>query len=195
MPVPRLPGNSGWLRRFRTPEITPAWTLAQDFTMSDTGLNGIDFEAVQVGPPSGQILLRLLPLSDTGEASTAEERAVSAAEVAGRPDFQWAFIPLEKSQFERYRFEVTATDNSGLALLATRGDGYPGGSLAANGRSRWADLLFQTSSSVPVSSVFEALWVGRVGPGRASGRLILALLFINLIAMGFLFRAVLSIRR
>ncbi len=163
--------------------------------MSESGLNGIDFDAVQVGPPSGQILLRLLTLSDTGEAATAGERAVPAGEVAGRPAFQWAFIPLENSQFERYRFEVTATDNSGLALLATRGDRYPGGSLTANGRSRWADLLFQTSSSVPVSSVFEALWVKRAGPGRASGRLILTLLAVNWIAMGFLFRAVLSIQR
>lgn len=193
--VPRFPGNDAWLRRFRTPEITPAWRFAQDFTMSENGLNGIAFDTAQVGPPAGQIVLRLFTIPDTGELSSVAQRAVSAAEVAVRPAFEWAFIPLENSQFERYRLEITATDNSGLALLATRGDRYPGGSLTANGTSRWADLLFRTSASVPVSSILETLWSRQSAPGRVSGKAILVLLAVNWIAMGFLFRAFLSIQR
>lgn len=193
VPILWLPGNQSWLRRFQTPEVTKAWTLAQDFTMSEDGLNGLALASLRVGASSGQIRLRLLRVSDAGEDLIVAERAFAAAEIAGGLPLQWAFIPIEDSQFQPFRLEITATDNSGLALIATRGNDYAGGVLTANGTSRWADLVFQTSSSTRPAPLWKRLWSGRSEPGRASGKLILVLLAINWIATGFLFRAVLSI--
>jgi len=190
LPVVTLPGNAAWLRRFETPEIVPGRVLGQTFTMNRDGLTAIEFALVPVGPPSRDIDLTLLDVTDARNARAVRTTTIKVPALGDRRSFRFEFVPIADSRFRTYQFEVSGTDGrSGYALVAARGDAYAEGTLGFNGRARWADLIFQTDVSPPVASIWTTLWTRRGEPGRASGKLILALLGLNWVVVGFLLRA------
>jgi len=194
LPVATLPGNAAWLRRFETPEIVPGRVLNQTFTMNRDGLTAIEFALVPVGPPSRDVRLALLDVTYAGNARAVRTSTIKAPALGDRRSFRFEFVPIADSRFHTYQLEVSGTDGpSGYALVATKGDRYAEGTMGVNGRARWADLVFQTFVSPPVGSTWKTLWTRQAEPGRASGRLILALLGLNWVAMGLLLREFLQL--
>ena len=56
------------------------------------------------------------------------------------------FEPIEDSKDSVYRFDLASSPSepaSGIAVWATKGDGYPDGAMQINGRDRWGDLAFK----------------------------------------------------
>lgn len=195
LPTPTLPGNHSWLRRFQTPELSYGITLAQTFRMNRDWLRAVEFYPAANGLPlSGNVGLALIDTTVT-DAATAVVRGatVRAADLVRGSSYRFEFRPIADSTSRTYRFEVTATDSSsGVVLWATKGDPYEAGTLLANGRSRWADLTFEAVG--PTSRVGRALWT-KLAPesGWRSGRVVLALFAVSWIALGALFRALLSL--
>jgi len=193
LPVSTFPANNSWLRRFRTPEISDALTVAQTFKMTADGLQAIELYPAPNGLPlSGDIRLTLVDITTEGDPSVVRNAAVRAADLVREPSYRFAFAPIIDSVHRTYRLEMTATDSSsGVVARATRGDPYRSGTLLANGKTRWADLAFRASA--PTSSLWHTLWTGRAPvSGRRSGRVVLVLLGASWMAMGVLFRALLS---
>lgn len=189
LPTPTLPGNNAWLRRFNTPELSYALTLAQSFKMTTDGLQGVEFHPEPNGlPPSGDLRLSLFDVTNEGTSILVRLATVRAADVVREPSYRFAFAPIADSTTRTYRFEVTATDSSsGVVLRANRGNAYANGTLSANGSERWADLAFRASA--PTTSVWYALWTSRgVGSQLPSGKLVIALLAAVWLLLGALFR-------
>ena len=194
LPIATLPGNGAWLRRFETPEIVPGRVLDQTFTMNRDGLTAIEFALVPVGPPARDISLTLLDVTVAGAERVVAADAIRVHALGDRQSFGFAFDPIAGSRFHTYQLEVSGTDGpSGYALVATKGDRYAGGTMGVNDRARWGDLVFQTFVSPPVGSTWTTLWTRRGESGRASGKLILALLGLNWVAVGFLLRAAIGL--
>jgi len=191
LPVATLPGNRPWLRRFDTPEIAEGRVFSQTFTMDRDGLTAIEFNFDPVGPPSRDFTVTLLDVTIPRSSRIVSTQTIRVHALGDRRSFRFEFPPIPDSRFHSYEFDVSGGDGrSGYALVAARGDGYTGGTLGVDGRARWSDLIFQTDVSPPVASTWTTLWTRRGGSGRASGKLILALLGLNWIAVGFLLRAV-----
>lgn len=191
-PATPLPGDHSWLRRFHTPEVSYERSLGQTFVMNRNGLHAIEFHPASNGlHPSGEIQVALVDVTPGVDSDVVRSGVIRAAELAGRRSYRFEFSPIADSRNRSYRFELTASDmSSGFVLRAAKGEGYPEGTLTVNGRSRWADLAFQTIA--PTSSMWHTLWTSRTASG-SSGRLVLALLAATWVAMGVMFRALLSI--
>ena len=186
--LPGLPGNAWWLRRFHTPEITREYTFAQTIAMNRNGLDAIEFRPAPAGSRlSGDIRLVLVDITESADDGlVVRTSTIAVAELADALSFRFQFAPIANSRFRMFRFELAATDaSSGIALVATRGDRYSEGALLVNGRSRWADLVFQTSATT--SSIWATLWTVRTESG-VSGRLVLALLAASWLVLGVVVR-------
>lgn len=191
LPGSSLPGNGWWLRRFHTPEVTNERTFGQTFVMRRDGLQAIEFHPAQIGSRiSGDIRLALVDVTEGAEPRVVRTSTTPVTDLARKQSYRFEFQPITDSTNRTYRFEVSSSEmSSGLALRATKGDPYPNGTLTVNVTPRLADLLFQASA--PTASMWQTLWTKRAEGGRPSGRLVLALLAANWIAIGFLFRIVL----
>jgi len=193
-PIATLPGDETWLRRFDTLEIAPGRVFSQTFTMNRNGLTAVEFSIAPLGPPARDISVTLLDITVRGQPLVVYADAIKVAALGDRQSFRAEFPPIADSEFRTYELDVSGTDGrSGYALVAAKGDGYAQGTMYFNDRARWADLIFQTYVSPPVRSIWTTLWQRHASPGRASGKLILALLGLNWIAAGFLLRALLGV--
>ena len=193
-PIATLPGEGTWLRRFQTLEIAPGRVLSQTFTMNRDGLTAVEFSIAPLGPPARDISVTLLDLTPPGQPLVVYADAIRVAALGDRRSFRAEFPPIADSASRIYELDISGTDGrSGYALVAAKGDGYAQGTMYFNDRARWADLIFQTYVSPPVPSTLMTLWTRHGGPGRASGRLVLALLGLTWIAAGFLLQASLAL--
>lgn len=152
-PSVRLPGDDLGIRGFQTPPLSPELALAQTFTMTAPGLEGIEVFPVAAGRPTQRLVqFELYETSEIGvEYQEALVRSVEVpAEVLARtPSYRFAFAPLPISKDRTYRFDLVAPSASGVAFMATQGHRYAGGSLYANGTARWADMVFEAHAPVP----------------------------------------------
>jgi hypothetical protein len=186
VPPVRLPADAPGLRRFRTPEISSSLTVSQTFTMPVAGLNAVAITAVPAGPHvSGLIELALVDL----EASGVVERhaVVPAAALLEADSYRFEFAPIPRSMGKAYRLDVAASGDdpaTGVALVATKGDRYAGGTMLANGRPRWADLAFETDAPVARSSLESLLEPEESWSAGLRDRVILAAVLGYWIAFG-----------
>jgi len=185
LPFVTLPGNGARLRRFQT-EITRDHVFDQTFVMNQDGLNSIAFSVAPLDDTrSGDIRFRLSDVTDKNNPRLMRTGEVRAGAPTG-DTLRFAFEPITNSSSHTYAFEVAATERSGLALVATKGDAYAAGTLWVDERPRWADLVFQTSTSPPVGSPW-ATFSGaddQAAPKRLPA--ILGLLGLNWLAVGIL---------
>ncbi|MGE0444254.1 MAG: hypothetical protein AB7P99_03435 [Vicinamibacterales bacterium] len=171
--IPPPTGDRLGLRRFVTPEITGCdpdkrfgCTFAsQSFVMNADGLRAVEFMPVAVAAsPRGRLTLRLV---DLAALQVIRSQEVAAAELAAAGVFRFAFEPVADSRDGRYRFDIVATDDArGIAVRATRGEGYAAGSMLWNDRPRWADLAFNADAGS--RPAWRALWSYRKAPGAWS---------------------------
>ena len=155
LPVAGLPAHHLGLRGFQTPELTSGIRISQTFTMTADGLRAITFQAVAVDDgPTGGLSLGLYDITP-GVAALDEVRLraarAPAAAVVPPGGYRFEFEPIAQSAGRRYRLDLEPVDEltGGVAFRATRGDGYVGGALLANGTPRWADLVFEADAVVP----------------------------------------------
>lgn len=179
--VPALPGSGLGVRRFRTPELGPELTLSQTFKMTGDGLHAIEFyPAPGASRGSGDVRLALSDV--TGADAVVREATIQAARLTRGGSYRFEFVPIVSSKNRTYRFDLSTTEaSSAVGVWATRGDSYPGGTLLANGRSRWADLVFRTSAST--RSLWRVVWWE-----APLGRIALGALAVGWLALGFIFR-------
>ena len=152
-PSVRLPGDDLGIRGFQTPPLSPGMALAQTFTMTAPGLEGIEVFPVATGRPTqSQVRFELYETSDIGvdhRETLVHSAGVPSEALARTPSYRFAFAPRPDSKDRTYRFDLVASSATGVAFMATRGDRYADGSLYANGNDRWADLVFQAHAPVP----------------------------------------------
>jgi hypothetical protein len=191
LPAATFPENDGWLRRFQTPELRDGHTVGQEFVMTRDHLDAIEVRPVATDARrSGDVRVALVDITGGLEPRVVRSGVLRVDDFDVESPYRFSFAPIPDSRNHRYRFELTADGSRGVALLATKGDPYGPGPLTFNGRSRWADLVFQASA--PTRSIWQVLWTGRTQSG-VDGKVILALLIVSWIATGFLFRAVASV--
>ena len=181
---PRAAGDDVGLRRFRTPEITPSYRLAQRFTMNADGLSAIEIYPSRDGDPDGTIRLELRSVD--GPRPVARTAEVRAADVAAAPSYTFQFMPIAESRDRSWVLEIASSPSApsrGVSLWATRGARLGGAALFINGRERWADLAFRTQSTQPPPPVVAL-------PAFGDGRVQLTLLglFASWIAFALIVR-------
>ena len=138
-----LPSDDLGFRRFHTPEITPSQVLSQTFLMTADGFHAIEVVARPTGPVSGAVRFELR------EDDLVYRADVPAADLVDSPSYRLEFPPIPDSEGQEYRLDVSGSEANpptGVALLATKGERYPGGTMLVDDRERWADLAFRTFS-------------------------------------------------
>ena len=117
---------------------------------------------------------------------------VQAAELVGAGAYTLRFPP-QPSLGRRYELELRVTGaprGNGIGLLATRGDGYPDGSLRVRGRTRFGDLVFESSVD-DARSNFAVLAARLAENGVPAPALLLALaVLLQNVALFFILTAV-----
>ena len=146
LPAVWLPSDESWLRRFPI-QIDAEVTVSQTFIMTADEFYAIEVSAMPVNQAvSGDVEFALYDVTDGGRL--ARRANVPAADVVSKPLYRFEFAPVPKeSRDQIYRLDVRASPShpaQGVALWATKGEGYDGGSLFINERERWADLTFAT---------------------------------------------------
>jgi len=184
-----LPSDDLGLRRFQTPEIATTATPSQTFTMTADGFHAIElFPTSTDGAVSGDVRLEL----HDGPASRLMRRAdVRAADLVETPTYRFEFAPLQDSEGKRYRLDVLASEvnpPTGVALLATKGARYAGGTMLLNGRERWADLAFRTFAPAEQSGWSRLMVMSAGKSGLSRGHVILAALIAYWMAIGVVLR-------
>jgi hypothetical protein len=165
-PSVTLPGDNLGIRRFITPTLTEHMRLGQTFTMTADGLEAIEVRPVLTDGRPGDVRLELYQRDRNGDATLVRTATKSAA-VDGNTVWRFEFMPLLNSRDQEYRFDLIASNDSGVAFRATKGERYFAGSLQANGRDRWADLAFRADAPTP--SVWTRLMMLReTNPLRAN---------------------------
>lgn len=190
MPIVRLPSDDvGLLRRFSSPEIAPDIRLSQTFEMSADGLRAVEFSPVGVGQVSGEIRMELHDITGRDDR-LMRTTDVSAADVVGVESYRFEFSPVLDSKNRIYQLDLTAPDArpaEGVAVWATKGERYAGGSMLVNGVPRWADMAFKAHAPAP--SGLQLLTAGAAGSGLSRGHVVLAALAASWIALGVFLRA------
>jgi hypothetical protein len=143
MPGVSLPASSAGLRRFQI-DINSATSVSQTFVMTADGLEAIEVATAGTPPTAtGNVRLELYDVSDG--ASFIHGTDVRAADLVAAPVFRFEFQPIDDSAGQTYRFDLHPSELSpvaGVAVWATKGERYRGGSMLINDRERWADLAF-----------------------------------------------------
>jgi hypothetical protein len=168
LPAVRVPSDQSGLRPFSI-EIDDRVMISQTLTMVADQFHAIEISAFQVGEAvSGNVEFALYDVTDGGRLLRRAE--VPAADVVRMPVFRFEFAPIPKETVDQiYRLDVRASPAHparGIALLATKGEGYDEGTLSINERERWADLTFTTfarGGRSPLRRVMEAS-SARLGP-------------------------------
>jgi hypothetical protein len=146
LPAVRLPSDESSLRRFPI-EIDANMTLSQTFVMAADEFYAVEVSAFPANEAvSGDVRFALYDVTDGGRL--ARRADVPAADVVRKSVYRFEFAPIAKETRDQiYRLDVQASPShpaQGVALWATKGAGYDGGSLFINERERWADLTFAT---------------------------------------------------
>jgi len=184
-PVVRLPSDElGLLRKFPSPEINPDIRLSQTFDMTADGLRAVEFSAVAIGQVSGEIRLELHDI--TGHEDRLIRSAdVGAADVVGVEPYRFDFSPVADSKDRVFRLDLTASSASpaeGVAVWATKGERYSGGTMLVNDNPRWADMAFRVYAQVPTG--LQLLAARSLGSGSSRGQVVLGALTASWIALG-----------
>ena len=145
-PAVWLPSDQSWLRRFPI-EIDAEVTISQTFIMTADEFYAVEVSAMPViEPVSGVVEFALYDVTDGGRL--ARRADVPAADLVRKSLYRFEFAPVPRESTDQiYRLDVRASPShpaQGVALWATKGEGYGGGSLFINERERWADLTFAT---------------------------------------------------
>jgi len=189
-PIVRLPSDDvGLLRRFTSPEIVPGIRLSQTFEMTADGLRAVEVWPIVVGQVSGDIMMELFDVTENDDRLMRIFRA-RAADVAAADPYRFEFTPIPDSENRVYQLDVTTSSTnraSGIAIWATKGERYAGGSMLVNGVPRWADVAFRADAPVP--SGLQLLTAVAVGSGLSRGHVVLAALAASWIALGVFLRA------
>lgn len=183
--VPRMPGNAFGLRAMVTPAIGQGLSLAQTFRMTSGGLRGVELSTVALtATPTGLVAFTLTDVTLPAQPLQVSRAEVPSARLAVADTFLLQFPPISSSMSRSYRIEVTSNDaTTGVGLLATRGDRYVNGTLEANGRGRWADLVFRAQGTR------EPAW-RTLATGHPEGPTVAAALGVAWLAVGLLFWSV-----
>lgn len=189
---PDHPGNESRWRRFVTPAVTIDQTLSQTFRMESPNLEAIALRPRRTGEQAGALRFQLVDFDRNGDG---EPRVVRAADVrsstmTSTDSYRFQFDAIQDSNEHIYRLDVApapGTIDSGVGFVATKGDRYGDGTLLANDRERWADLIFQTGT--PAMSPLAALISGRY-LSRGAVLTVFALLVVSWPAVSKLLREV-----
>jgi hypothetical protein len=190
MSIVRLPSDEvGLLRRFPSPEIAPDIRISQTFEMTTDGLRDVEFSAVAIGQVSGDIRMELHDI--TGHDDRLMRSAdVGAADVVGVESYRFEFSPVLDSRNRIYQLDLTASGTNpadGVAVWATKGERYTGGTMLVNGVPRWADMAFKAHAPAP--SGLQLLTAGAVDSSVSRGHVVLAAFAAVWIAFGLFLRA------
>ena len=170
MPGVSLPASSAGLRRFQV-DINSATSVSQTFLMTADGLEAIEVSTAATHPiATGNVRLELYDVTDG--ASFIHGTDVRAADLVTAPVFRFEFPPIDDSAGQTYRVDLRPSDlpPAGVAVWATKGERYRGGSMLINDRERWADLAFTAVAPAGRSS-----W-DRLSDGSVAGSASLAML-------------------
>ena len=173
------------IRRYVLGEIYDAHRVEQRFLVKANGLSSVTVHPRPVSPsPAGTVVLRLRDITDGGEGSSEGTVVKQVSEplvsLAQSESFTMRFPP-QPSLSRNYALEVTVEGGSagqGIGLLATRGEGYRGGTLRINGgRPRFGDLVFETTVDEAMSN-FGSIAFRLAQGGVPAPRVVLLLLFL-----------------
>ena len=149
-PSVSLPGDNLGIRGFQTPALSPGTRLGQTFSMTGDGLTAVEiFPVAAGGQPSGTVRFDLYEVAANRVLTPMRRAEVPAEDVVRDPSYRFEFAPVPESKDRSYRLDLSAPEPVGVALWATRGDRYDGGSMHVNGRTRWAELAFQVHAPAP----------------------------------------------
>jgi hypothetical protein len=189
VPTARLPSDESGLRRFPI-EIDASVTVSQTFIITTDAFHAIELHAASTGEPvSGELRFEIYDVTDGGRLLRRAD--VPATDVIKEQAYRFEFPPIPgESSDQIYRLDVLASPSrpaQRVALWATKGEGYVGGSLFINGRERWADLTFATFAPAG-RSIWGRLADASVGrPGLA--QLLIGALAAYWVALGIVLRA------
>ena len=182
-PIDVLPGNGFGLRAFRTPPLTNDATYSQSFAMTAGGFNAVEVRPSATSDPADGTIT--FTLSDAAASAPVAVHTATAERVLRDGWYGFTFGPIEASKDHVYRLDITASQpQSGVRFWATRGVGYADGRLFANGRERWADLLFRTEART--ATIAARMWNGGAGILGPSAMLAIGIVWL---AVGWLLRS------
>jgi hypothetical protein len=152
VPTVALPSDSrGLLRRFVTPEIVPDLRISQTFQMTGRGLRAVEFQPTAIGPVSGVVRIELHDVT-AHDDTLLQAVDVRAADLVRTQRYQFDFPPIANSSARTYQLDLTSPESSpahGIAVWATKGTRYSGGTMLIDGEPRWADLAFRAEAPAP----------------------------------------------
>ena len=187
-PEARLPSDDVGLRRFVVP-IDDETSVSQTFTMTADGLRGVEVAAAATGDAASGILRFELTEEGSGVVRTGE---FASASLLASPSYTVEFAPIDDSKDSAFHLELLSSEQDparGVALWATKGERYDGGTLQINGRDRWADLAFRTVAPAGRSIWDRLMDMESPPPGISRTAVILAALAAYLLVSGFVLRA------
>ena len=176
-----LPSDDLGLRRFQTPEITQNQVLSQTFTMTADDFYAIEVAARSTGPVSGDVRFELR------EDELVYRVDVPAADLVDSSWYRLRFPVIGDSEDQRYRLDVSgpqANPPTGVALMATKGERYRGGTMLVDDRERWADLAFRTFAPEGRTGWVRLTSLPAGASGLSRGHLILVLLAVYWLLFG-----------
>jgi hypothetical protein len=184
-----LPADDVGVRGFQVP-VTGDIAVSQTFSMTADGLHGVQVRPEAVGDaPSGALTYELM---EAGSGVVRRGEIPVTRVLASPSPFTVEFEPIEDSKDALYRFDLSSSPSEpakGIAVWATKGDRYAGGTLLINGRDRWADLAFKALAPGAQSDWERLVSMQSPPPGVSSRTAILARLAVYLLLCGFVLRA------
>lgn len=136
------------IRRYVLGEIFDTHRVEQRFLVKADGLSAVTIYPRPASPsPTGTVVLLLRDITQGRDHEVIIKR-MPLESMARSKSFTLRF-PRQPSVFREYALDITvegASDGQGIGLLASRGEGYRGGTLFIDdGRPRWGDLIFETT--------------------------------------------------
>jgi hypothetical protein len=176
------------IRRYVLGEIYDNHRAEQRFLVKADGLSSVTIYPRPASPsPTGTVVLHLHDVT-AGHDHDVAIRRVPLASMLRAESFTLRF-PRQPSVHREYALTVTVeggSDGQGIGLLATRGEGYAGGTLFVNGRRRFGDLVFETTVDDAMSnfgSIASQLAAGGVPFPRVVLLLVLVAKYVALFAI------------
>ena len=155
------------IRRYVLGEIFDTHRVEQRFLVKADGLSAVTIYPRAASPsPTGTVVIHLRDITG-GHDHDVVIQQMPLVSMARTKSFTLRFPP-QPSVFREYALDITvdgASDGQGIGLLASRGEGYRGGTLFIDaGRPRWGDLIFETTVDGATSNFGSvALQLGQRG--------------------------------
>lgn len=184
-----LPADDVGLRKFQVP-INAETAVSQTFAMTADGLHGVEFRPETVGNVTSGTLTYELTEAGSGVVRHGE---LPVARVVASSLYTVEFEPIEDSKDSMYRFDLASSPSDparGIAVWATKGEGYADGALQINGRDRWGDLAFKALSPGGRTVWDRLMAMQSPPPGVSSRTVIFAALAAYMLMSAFVLRAV-----